>query len=297
MVISAALLVAVATGFRAVFLRGAGAAAPLYKDWVTEIESTTLIENITVPGSVGTMKEWKGERKAKGLGISEIELRNKDYENTLYVPVNVAKDTAKLGIWDTAFEQMGINAQTHPDVLLKETLVAGFTKKSYDGLAFFSASHTSGGNLETGALTAEKYATAMAMLLAQADDDGTPLRLSASPGAKRKLMVGPSIYGTAKSIVECPTITGGGPNPWYQTAEVVLNEHLIGTYATYWFLGYSGGNYRPLVFVNREKPSVVVQDDPKSDAIVKRKQIEAFAQSRCIMGLLFHQAMVGSTGA
>ena len=298
MFISKVLLLAATTGFTAVFLRAQKGAVPTYKDWALTVDSVSAIESLLVPGAAGTLQKWKGEREKKGIKVYELEIKIVDYEATAAVPATAIADSKKLAVYDATFKQMAFNAELHPDDLLTETLVAGFaatsSKKSYDNVIFFSASHASGSNLADGALSATNYGDALAKLLAQTDEDGSPLRLGAQPGVKRVLRVGPKLYGTAISIVGVQNTTGGAGNPYYGTAEVELDERLTGATDDYWFLGYRGGTYRPAVYVNREAASLIMDDDPV--VVAKTKQVVAMVQARRAMALLFHQAIVGYAG-
>lgn len=295
MLVNAEKITAASTGFRALFAKSFAATMTIYGEWAQTIESENAVENLLVPGSSVAMREWKGERKSKGLSVYDVEVVIKDWEQTMSVPLNALKDD-QTGLFDAAFTNMGVQAACQPDTLLLETLAGGFTKKSYDNVTFFAAGHVSGSNLQTGALSSTTFGEAVTKLLSQTDENGKALKLSKAPGAKMKLMVGPSNYGTAKSIVEVQNTTGGAGNPYYGMAEVVLNEDMVGDYAAYWFLGYAGGPVRPLAYVLREKASLV-SSKPDSDDVIKRREVVHYGQARSAMALLFHQAIVGSTGA
>ena len=298
MFISKVLLLAATQGFTAVFLKAQKTASPNYKDWAMTVDSESAIESLLVPGAAGTLQRWKGEREKKGAKVYELEIKVVDYEATKAVPATAISDAKKLGVYDAMFKQMAFNAELHPDDLLTEALVAGFaatsSKKSYDGVIFFSADHASGSNLADGALSATTYGDALSKLLAQTDEDGSPLRLGSQPGVKRVLRVGPKLYGTAISIVGVQNTTGGAGNPYFGTAEVELDDRLIGAYDDYWFLGYRGGAYRAAVFVNREDASLIIDDDPVS--VAKSKEVVAMVQARRAMALLWHQTIVGYAG-
>lgn len=290
---------AVATGFKAMFMKGLGAAAPFYKDFVLEIESTGARETITIPEGIGELAEWIGPRQID-TPIRWVEtIENKDWQKTLGVPVNAYKDD-QLGIYKAQAEMLGVAAATHPDSLLAQAIFAGFTNTGYDNKAFFASDHPIDGgtqsNVETGALSSTTYRSALAKLQSMKDYFGKPLRIG-SMGAKIVLMVGPGNRATGATIVSAPTLASGASNPDYQSAELVVNEYFTGDYANYWCLLVKAAPVRPFILQMREKPSLVTISDPTSEEVFKNKRVLHGVQGRWNLGYGFYQLAVGSTGS
>ncbi len=291
---------AVSTGFQALFLAGMGRAISLYTLYCMPLESTGDRETFQIPEGIGELEEWVGPLKIDTPIQWTQTIRNKDWSKTLGVPVNAYKDD-NLGVYKQQAELLGIAAANHPDKLLFDTIVGGFTAESYDGVAFFSASHPMDGggtqsNLVSGALSATKFREALTALDGMTDYYGKPLNLRGM-GVKYTLMVGPSNRATANSIVKLATTASGAGNPDFEEAEVVVNPYFIGARAAYWVLLAGGGPVYPFILQMREKPEVIVNDDPKSDDVLKNKRVLHHVQGRWNMGYGFWQLAVGATGA
>ncbi len=300
MFLSAALVEAAATCFKALFLRGVGRVKAMHATFAFGITSSGAAEELHIPGGMGELREWIGERELKPSIRWTETITNKDWEGTLVVPVNAYKDDT-LGVYRMQAEMLGMAAETHPDKLLSDALKAGFLDTAYDAVAFFSATHPLDAgavqsNLESGALSATTFRSALAKIQSMTDYYGKPLGL-ASRGAKVYLMVGPGNRATAQSIVAVQTSSSGAGNPDYQAAEVVVNEYLIGAYANYWFLMVGDGPAYPFIMQTREKPSFQTITDADSESVFKRKEILHGVQGRWNVGYGFYQLAVGSTGA
>lgn len=298
---NSASILAVGTGFQALFLIGFEAADPLHKTFCLEVESTGAQETFQIPEGTGELREWLGEREEKPSVVWAETIKNKDWEGSLYVPVNAYKDD-KLGVYRGQAQALGHAAATHPTYLLGQALIQGFTKVAYDGVAFFSASHPRGGtlavqsNVVSGALSATTFRTALSQLQSMTDYYGKPLR-SRSMGMKVYLIVGPSNRATAKSIVALATTASGAGNPDYEEAEVIVDEDLIGDYANYWFVSYGGGPVYPLILQIREKPDLLIISNPEHPDIIYKKRVPHLVSGRWNVGYGFYQLIVGSTGA
>lgn len=300
MFLSAAAVIAASTAFKALFMKGVARVKAMHSTFAFPITSTGAAEELHIPGGMGELREWIGERELKPSIRWTETITNKDWEGTLVVPVNAYKDDT-LGTYRMQAEMLGMAAESHPDKLLSDALKTGFTALAYDGVAFFSASHPLDAgavqsNLETGALSATTFRSALAKIQSMTDYYSKPLGL-ASRGAKVYLMVGPSNRATAQSIVAVQTSSSGAGNPDYQAAEVVINEYLIGDYANYWFVMVGDGPAYPIILQVREKPQFQTITDADSESVFKRKEILHGVSGRWNVGYGFYQLAVGSTGA
>lgn len=299
---------AVATGFKGLFMEGLAVAALLYKDLCFDLPSTGHQETLSIPEGLGDLVEWTGSREID-VPIRWTEtIINKDWQKTIAVPRNAYEDD-NLGLYASQAKMLGINAASHPDSLLASAIIAGFSGTSYDGVAFFSATHPLDGevtgntgsagvqsNIEAGALSATTYRSALSKIQSMKDYFGKPLRFGAM-GMKFRLMVGPSNRATAVSIVGVQTTASGAGNPDFGTAEVVINEYFTGAYANYWCVTVVGGPIYPFIFQMRRKPALTVISDPDSEEVFKNKRILHGVDGRWNLGYGFYQLIVGSTGS
>ena len=71
-------------------------------------------------------------------------------------------------------------------------------------------------------LNAENYAAARAQMMTLTADGGRPLAIMPNI-----LLVPPQLEGAARTVVGNQLDGGGGTNPWYGTAEVIVCPWLI----------------------------------------------------------------------
>lgn len=116
--------------------------------WVEDVSdfflSDQVAEEYRFIGQVPTMREWQGPRLAKGLhNLTPIIIPNQQYEATLEVNVrDLRRDkTDQLVV---RIDEFADRSKTHWASLLSHLLSISETAHSYDGVPFFSASHTEG---------------------------------------------------------------------------------------------------------------------------------------------------------
>jgi phage major head subunit gpT-like protein len=289
---------AASTSFRALWARLKP--TTIYASMWLRVDSKTLIESYHIPESVGTLAVRDGESVRDIPVRFDKSLTNVEYQKMFSVPLVVINDD-QLGLYRAQFEALGVNAKGFMDILIADVLKRGFTTaKSYDNVALFSDSHPIAdgavqSNLVSGALSATTFATGIAKLDAMTDHKGVPLRLRRQ-GGKRKLIVGPSDYATAKSIVDVATTASGAGNPNYQAAEVVLEESFTGDYDGYWMIAQEGSAMPPFIAQFRQEAELNVFDDPNCSNMIERKEVWYEAYGRFAAAACFYQSIVGSTG-
>jgi len=173
-------------GLRATFIKAyAGAEDPSeIMPFILETNSDGRDEEYGWLGQSPSMQEWVDERQLKSLNDFDYSLTNKDYEATLSVNKNDLEDD-RLGNVKIRIQDLAVRAKQHPRKLFFDALIAGTTALCYDGLAFFSASHTEGdsgtqSNLLTGtgitlALLKADMIAAEAAMRGYLDDTGEPM--------------------------------------------------------------------------------------------------------------------------
>lgn len=143
MIINTATLAAVNNGFNAAFLQGfnaVGSVASQYEQVVMTVPSTSDLENYGWMKDLPGVREWLGARRVNSLEAQGMQIVNKKWEHTLGVPVDAIGDD-KLGIYALAFQQQGEIVARHPNELIWQTVLDGFTKKGFDGQYFFDTDH------------------------------------------------------------------------------------------------------------------------------------------------------------
>lgn len=135
---------ALQVGYQGVFQKAFQAAEPQWPSVAMEVRSTTAEEKYGWLGEFASMKEWIGDRQVKNIAASDYAIKNKDYEASVEVKRTDIEDD-KIGLYNPLFSEMGRSARVHADESVFTLLKNGFTLKSYDGVAYFSASHKVGG--------------------------------------------------------------------------------------------------------------------------------------------------------
>jgi len=137
--------VTVLRGLRARFVKAFGNAEDPseIKPYLMETESDGPDEEYGWLGQSPELSEWVDERKVKSLNDFKYSIANKDYEGTLGVDRNAIMDD-RLGATNIRIDDLARKAKIHPRKVFFQLLVDGTAGLCYDGLPFFSASHTEG---------------------------------------------------------------------------------------------------------------------------------------------------------
>lgn len=145
-------------GFKAAFQAGFAGITPTYQQIVTEVTSTTAEEIYAWLNALPGMREWIGTRVIKSVSDSQYKIRNRDWEDTISVDRNKIEDDV-YGIYTPIFNELGRAAAAHPDKLVWQTLLGGFTAECFDGQNFFDTDHPVG-TKEAGTLASVSNLTA-----------------------------------------------------------------------------------------------------------------------------------------
>ena len=154
MLINAANLANLYTGYKTAFQGAFVGVTPDYTKVATVVPSTTRAENYSWMGQFPKVRQWIGDRQVKNLSAFTYTITNKDWEVTVGVPRNDIEDDS-YGIYTPLMAEMGGSAASHPDELVFGLLAAGFSTPCYDGQFFFDTDHPVGAgfvsNLQAGA--------------------------------------------------------------------------------------------------------------------------------------------------
>jgi phage major head subunit gpT-like protein len=140
MIINAANLAAVRTGFSTAYASGLGQAQSLFGRVATIVPSSTKEQKYGWLGKVPNVREWLGGRVIQGISQGDYAIREKKWELTLGVDRDDI-ETDNIGVYGPLFEEMGMSAGSFWDMLVWPLLKAGFSTNCYDGQYFFDTDH------------------------------------------------------------------------------------------------------------------------------------------------------------
>ena len=155
MIITAAVLDAIRTGFQKKFADAfaAARAASFYQEVATTVPSTAASETYGWLGDFPDMREWIGDRVIKDMKEQGYTIANKEWESTVGVLRPHIEDD-NLGVYAPMVETMGQSAGNHPDRLIAALIKGGGAATCYDGQYFFDTDHPVYANHDgTGAAT------------------------------------------------------------------------------------------------------------------------------------------------
>lgn len=145
MIIDANKLSNLTLGYKATF-NGAFRRAEGMMHWqqlATVVNSTTATETYSFLGQFPRMRELLGERVVKNLQQYNYTISNKTWESTVAIPRTAVEDD-QYSVYGALFEELGFAAAEHPERLVFEKLLAGFSETGYDGQFFFDTDHPVG---------------------------------------------------------------------------------------------------------------------------------------------------------
>lgn len=130
-------------GFRTNFQNGFAGVTPTWPQVATETTSTTSEEIYAWLNAFPRMREWIGPRVINSLSQSQYKIANKEWEDTVSLPVTAVEDD-QYGLFAKPMEGLGQAAAEHPDELIWTKLAAGFSAECFDGQYMFDSDHPVG---------------------------------------------------------------------------------------------------------------------------------------------------------
>jgi phage major head subunit gpT-like protein len=250
--------------------------------WLTEI-----------PGA----REWIGERNVKNLSSAGYNIKNRDFELTVGVKRKDIEDD-NIGIYSPMFQSLGESFAYSPDELVFDLLKRGFTENAYDGKPFFDATHKIGkttySNLSNKILTSVSLNDAITKMQSLKRETGQPIRVFFGEGASAPLLVvGPANRANARALIGIADLPGGGTNPDYGTARVLVLPEITGPE---WMLLDTSKVIKPLILQMRKKPQFVAMDAPTDEATFMKGELRYGFDDRKNAGFAFWQLAYGSVG-
>lgn len=140
MLITAASLDALRTGFRKEYNTGFASYGPMWNKVATKVPSSTKSNTYGWLRDFPRLREWIGDRQVKSLAEGSYAIENKPFEATVGVKRTDIEDD-NLGIYAPMMQGLGQSASEFPDELIFTLLGAGFDTPCWDGQNFFDAEH------------------------------------------------------------------------------------------------------------------------------------------------------------
>ncbi len=222
-----------------------------------------------VPG----MREWIGDRQIKNLKLGKLTVTNRDFESTIGVPRNDIEDD-NYGVFAPLFAMMGENSQMLWKDIAVEALLGNGTWA--DGNPFFCAGRVLGESTITNAVTTALSKTAVEAALAAMIGwtlfSGKPAQVT-----PKYLVVGPSLEGTAKEIVEAAIIANANNvgvsnvSPARSLA-VRVEPSLVGAHAAKWYVTAVKAGLGPVAVQRRKLPVFTRMDRDTDENAFMRKE-------------------------
>ncbi len=249
-------------------------------------------------GSLPVMKPFIKELEKQNLGSAKWQIDSVEYAAAWDIPrLSIMRD--QHGLYSPIFQMSGHYASFHPDKLMFDRLVAGFTTAGYTGGYFFSANqkHVPGvstnkfNNLMTKQLTAAHFATARKTLNNILLPDGTPFNAGSQ---ELTLICGETWRATAEALLELRTLSTGGDNQYYQKAKLLVTPLITGDH---WFLANTGMPFKPMVDLSEIKTEFTALTDLRSENVFNREAYSYKAYGVYSEDYGLPQTIIGSTGA
>lgn len=234
----------------------------MLEDFAIILPSTTGAQHQTWLNQVDGMHEWIGDRQIQNLELEGLIVVNRDFESTKGIKRKFIEDD-NFGQFGILFDMMGASAEALWGDLAELALLSNDVWA--DGNPFFCTGRKLGEksvitNVVKTALgkdAVEAGLVAMTSYLLHSGENADVM--------PDKLIVGPSLVGMAKQIVEAELITGGVSNVSpARDLEVRVSRKFTGTHAAKWCItGRKAGV--PLVAVQQRKKGVLVRMDSETD--------------------------------
>jgi phage major head subunit gpT-like protein len=261
------------TGYNMTFQSGLGMAPDKWQQFAGVFNSNTDIEAYPFLEQFGGMREWIGDRQIKNISSKKLEVKNRDFEDTVSVKKNDVMND-RYGLYNSMIAQMGQNAGKLWNDLAFEALTGN--GNWLDGAAFFGTSRKYGANTISNyvaaALTSTTFNTAYQTMMEYKGHSNKMLGVTPN-----LLVVGPKLRTTAWDILKNQftydaTAKVQVQNVNQNVCDLLVVSDLSGTYDDYWFLMQTTGVLKPVMVQKREEPKLTRLDKDDDEAVFMRKE-------------------------
>jgi phage major head subunit gpT-like protein len=262
-----------------------------YQRVATRIPSNTRSQNYPIQARIAKLRRWQGERQVQHAKAYGYELTNEKFELTLGIPVEDFEDD-QLGVYNATIDDMGRAARLWPDDLVYAAILAGESEAGYDDLAFFSDSHSLGGNTidnlfaSTG-LTHDNYAAVREAMQTWVGEDGQSLGV-----VPNILMVPPALEMQGRQVLMADTLpstagTASQSNVMKGTAELIVVPQLstaAGGNDLHWYMLCANRAVKPFIFQERKAPTFVQKTQMDDETVFWEDEITYGVRARGAAG-------------
>ena len=315
-VVTASVLSAINDSFQTRFNRARGTVPGFFKKLCMEVPSSSSnnlygwLADLPAITKIGAAGEYI-KKRIQTLGY---QLTNEKFGNIIEVPREAIEDD-QYGMYANIAGMQGQRAGQAPDIELIQLLVKSFSStkgKDYMGSAFFADSKkahskaTAFDNKGVKKLSAANFTTALASLRERTDAAGQPLFTMMDP-SQVYLVVCSDDESTADEIVTLPTLSGGGANPNYKKAVVLVlpglqtaaqaDTGINDADARPWFLLDCSQEIKPFIFQNRSSFEITPNFNLTSTAVFEQDVFQWKTRGRMALGYGLPEYAWGSTGA
>lgn len=308
------VLAGINSSFQTKFNKSLATVPGFYKKLCMECPSTAGENIYAWLASLPQISKKTAEIVRARLQLLGYRLTNEEFAGIIEVPRSAIEDD-QYGVFGPTASMWGQRAGQVPDLELTDLLVNAFSStkgKDYMGSAFFAASKkahakaTAFANLSAKKLSSTNFEAAYASLRERNDAAGVPL-FTMQDSSQVYLVVCSDDEATADSIVKLATLSGGGMNPNYNKAQVLVlpglqtkaqaSTIINDADARPWFLLDCGQEIKPLIYQPRVAFELTPNFSLTSDAVFNQDVFSWKARGRLAMGYGLPELAYGSTGA
>jgi phage major head subunit gpT-like protein len=284
MLITKAVLAALQTSVSQVFRSAYRDTATPVDTLATVVASTHSIETYGWMQRLLAMREWIGPRVKQGLATQAYTLKNKSFEATLACDREEIEDDS-LGLFEPRAAELGRVAARIWFQLLVDSLIAGTTALGFDGLAFFSASHTlNPAAVQSNLLTP----TPLNVTLTDVGDTANMVTINAAVAAMRNfvgedgrrlgvnpthIVVAPSRALAVRRVLNTTLISGGSTNVFNGYLQILeipeLDDFASGAN---WYIADLSAPIKPLILQKRKEVELVAKTSLTDDNVFLNRE-------------------------
>lgn len=289
--VTADLLAALTTNYRAIFQKGLAEVNPRLDSWreiVTIFNSTTDKETYAWLGEHPSMEEWKDKRTIRSLRDWDYTLTNKHYQVAISIDRDALEDD-KYNLFAPRIASLANAARKFYNEKVFDFLDNGVsTNKAYDGGYMFADSRTIGDSANIDNYLGGNYGessdeilagirAAVTAMAAYQDDWGKPMNLVPDT------IVCPVGMEIAIRNALAPAVSG------VQKAENQFVKNIVSSpwidAATYdWYFLCTTAEVKPIIFQNRKDPEFNSVTDPNDFVAFMQKEFFYGVDSRFQVG-------------
>lgn len=143
MLINKENLKALNAGFKVLHDEAYAATETTWEEIAMVVNSTSASETYGFLGKTTQFRKWLGDRVIQSLSAHGYTIVNETFENTVGVMREDIEDD-KVGLLKPSFQQLGVDAKQHPELLTYSLLQRGISETCYDGQYYFDTDHPVG---------------------------------------------------------------------------------------------------------------------------------------------------------